>query len=105
MTDKARAIFKLNTAISYLVRSLIFAQLAYFWILSRTPPINMSSAERMAGVMQALSVVIAALLILDWTTGKAPSRRFAKQVDTVLGIGWLLVNGAIFIYSLSMGTL
>jgi hypothetical protein len=35
----------------------------------------------------------------DW----GPSRRFSKLIDTVLGIGWVLVIGAMFIYSLGMG--
>jgi hypothetical protein len=102
--DGSRA-FRVNTALSYLVRSLIFAQLACFWLMSKATRLNMSSVEKLARASQVLSVIIAVLLVLDWATRKDPSRRFSKLIDTVLGIVWLLVVGAIIIYSLSMGTL
>ena len=101
-TEEGLRTFRVNTALSYLVRSLILAQLACFWLVSKATRLNMSSIEKLARASQALSVTIAVLLVLDWATRKDPSRRFSKLVDTVLGIGWLFVVGAVFIYSLSM---
>jgi hypothetical protein len=104
MRSESQAVIKVNTVISYLARSLIVVQLICFLIVSRITTLNMSSAQKLATAMKVSSVVIAALLVLDWITRKDPSRRYSKLVDTVLGIAWVLLIGAIIVYSLSMGT-
>jgi hypothetical protein len=105
MRSESQAVIKANTVISYLVRSLIVVQLTCFLIVSKITTLNMSSAQKLATAMKVSSVVIAVLLVLDWITRKDPSRRRSKLVDTVLGIAWVLLIGAMIVYSLSMGTL
>lgn len=105
MKNESQAVINANTVISYFLRSLIVVQLICFLIASRIPTLNMSSARKVATGMKASSVVIAVLLVLDWITRKDPSRKRSKLVDTMLGVAWILLIGAMVLYSLSMGTL
>ena len=96
---------KLNTILSYAFRSLAILTLASLGLLSKTRPRNPSSDAKHFLVLDVMIGLTGVFLVLDWATRKDPSRRFSKLVDTVLGVAWLLVIGAMFIYSLSMGTL
>jgi hypothetical protein len=96
---------KFNTSVSYAFRSLAILTLAGLGLLSKMRPGNPSSDATHFLVLNFMIGLTCVFLVLDWATQKDPSRRFSKLVDTVLGIGWLLVIGATFTYSLSMGTL
>jgi hypothetical protein len=96
---------RLNTFVSYAFRSLAILTLASLGFLSKMRPGNPSSDAKHFVVLDVMIGLTCVFLVLDWATRKDPSRRFSKLVDTVLGIGWLLVIGAMIVYSLSMGTL
>jgi hypothetical protein len=66
---------------------------------------NPSSDTKLTVGFEALMVLVGISLIADWVTPKDPSRRFSKLIDSLLGIGWLVVMAATTLYGLSMGTL
>jgi hypothetical protein len=58
-----------------------------------------------AFVVYGGTLLIFVLLLLDWMTRKDPLRRFSKLLDTILGLGWVLIMGFLFVWSASMGIL
>ena len=51
----------------------------------------------------AISYTLRSLLTGDWFTRKDASRQYAKWIDTVLALGWLLGVTTLTLRSLSMG--
>jgi len=88
-----------NTIVSYALRSLVVAHLlCWALLLSTHHPLSLSVTP--VGVaLYAVIYLIGALLVLDWATRKDPSRRNSKLVDTVLGMTWVLLIGAMLVYS------
>jgi hypothetical protein len=96
---------KVNTVISYSLRSVIAIHASFIGVLfARQSPSNPVSST-IPYLMVGLPIFVALLLVADWTTQKDASRRFSKLIDSFLGIAWILAIGAALIYSLSMGTL
>jgi hypothetical protein len=94
-----------NTVFSYSLRCLVVAHLVCLCILlSIHHPVNPSSATTVGVIFDVAMGLICILLVLDWATKKDPSRGRSKLVDTVLGVVWILLMGALVVYSLSMGT-
>jgi hypothetical protein len=95
----------LNTTLSYLLRSLIFLHLFCLWLLFKSRhPFNPSSASRYGLAMEIAAGFICLILLADWFSRKDPTRRFAKLIDSVIGIGWLIAVIELIVYSLSLGT-
>jgi hypothetical protein len=94
-----------NTIVSYALRCLVVAHLFCLAILLslhrlRTHhPLNSSSFSTVGVALYAVLYLIVGLLMLDWATRKDPSRRNSKLVDTVLGMAWVLLIGAMIVYS------
>jgi hypothetical protein len=94
---------KFNTLVSYSLRFFICLHVASLAVLSRLKPGN--SDSRLEIGLLAVAGLICALFVLDLATKKDPSRNRSKLVDTALSIMWILLMGALVLYSLSMGTL
>jgi hypothetical protein len=74
-------------------------------LLSKMRPGNPSADAKHFLVLNVMIGLTCISLVLDWATRKDPSRRRSKLIDTVLGVAWILLIGAMIFYSLSMGTL
>jgi hypothetical protein len=95
----------INTTLSYLLRSLIILHLFCLWLLFKTRhAFNPSSASRYGLVLEIAAVLICGVLLADLFSRKDPSRRFAKLIDSVMGIGWLIAIAELIVYSLGLGT-
>src|ERR1035441_925002 len=95
----------LNTIASHAFRAVLALQLVGFWILSRSTYGNPELDAKENLTFEITSGILIVLLVLDLTTRKNPARRFAKIIDTLLGIGWILLIGALVLRSLIMGTI
>jgi|SRR5580700_2132188 hypothetical protein len=95
----------LNTLASYSFRCLSILSVVSFGLLSKMRPGNPSSDAKHFLALDVVIGLTCVSLVLDWATRKDPSRKLSKLIDTVLGIAWVLLIGAMIIYSLSMGTL
>ena len=95
----------MNTAVSYALRvavSLHAGLLAREYLY----PSDLIPGESVAlWITVGFTVLIAVLLIADWSTRRDQSRQYAKTLDSAIGIGWLLAIGALVIRSLAMGIL
>ena len=96
----------LNTILSYFLRALVFLHLFCLWLLFKTRyPFNPSSGSSWGLALKIVAGVICIVLVADWFSRKDPSRRFAKLIDSLIGIGWLIAMVELMLYSLGMGTI
>jgi hypothetical protein len=93
----------LNTVVSYALRAAVSLHAGYpAWeYLYPSDPIPGQSVG--LWMTAGFTALIAILLIADWSTRKAQSRRYAKIIDSAIGIGWLIAIGALVIRSLVTG--
>jgi hypothetical protein len=96
----------LNTVVSYALRSIVglhAATLGTTELLFVVKKHGLDLPGERSGMllMAGPPALICVLLLLDWTTRKDPSRRYSRQIDSILGIGWVLAVGSIFVWALS----
>ncbi len=93
----------MNTVVSYALRAAVSFHaglLTREYLYPRDPiPGQYVGLWMMVG----FTALIAILLIADWSTRKDQSRRYAKILDSAIGIGWLVAIGALVVRSLAMG--
>ncbi len=94
-----------NTYISYGLRIVVVILSLFLAALFVIPSLDRILEGTAAFVVYGGTLMIFLLLLLDWMTRKDPLRRFAKLVDTILGLGWVLIMGFIFVWSVGMGIL
>ena len=97
---------KLNTTISYLLRTTVISHVSMivlFMSLLHFNPNYVNSLPSMVLFSAALVCLTAIFLLLDWTTRKDPTRRFSKLIDSALGVISILVTGWCFFRTLICG--
>ena len=93
----------INTGVSYALRTAVGLHVGILTKEYLYPSESIPGESVGLWITVGFAILTITLLIVDWNTREDRTRRYAKILDSAIGIGWLVAISALVIRSLAMG--